>query len=143
VVVHSYIEARPYYVTLALNIVDTCIAKMNTNTGTLHTLQTRIKSGGGKCLRLNGVLVRLDHPVSFRLDDKQEVTILVVTNQLANLGGLPKSETVIVLNVGGYGTTQCVTLEALLHIVYSAFRSKSGDMAWRQLKKNIPIIRRR
>jgi hypothetical protein len=42
----------------------------------LQILQTRVELGGGKCPRLNGVLVRPDHSVSFRLED------LVIKSQL-------------------------------------------------------------
>jgi hypothetical protein len=58
---------------------------------------------------------------------RQEVTILIVTNQLANTRGLPKSEYLSVVNIGGYGTAPCVTIEPLIHIVHSVLRSRSED----------------
>jgi hypothetical protein len=69
-------DARPCHVTLAKNIVDMCIAEIDTCRGTLQILQTRVESGRDKCPRLNGVLVRPDHLVSFHLED------LVIKSQL-------------------------------------------------------------
>jgi hypothetical protein len=73
---------------------------------------------------------------------REEVRILVVTNQLANIVGLPKIETLTVVNIGCYGTAPYVTIKPLIHIVYSILRSRSEDTTWRQLKKNITIKRR-
>jgi hypothetical protein len=91
--------------------------------GTLQTLQTRVESGGGKCPNLNGVLVRPDHSVSLRLED-------------------PKSEALVVVNIGGDGAVPCVTIEPLIHTVHSILRGRSRDTTWRQLKNYIAIIRR-
>jgi hypothetical protein len=43
-----------------------------------------------------------------------EVTILVVTNQLANIEGLPKSEALAIVNIEDHGTAPCVTIELLI-----------------------------
>jgi hypothetical protein len=65
---------------------------------------------------------------------------LVVTNQLANIGGLSKSETMSVVNIGGDGTSPCITIKSLIHTIHSILRSRSGDTTWWQLKNNIAII---
>jgi hypothetical protein len=70
----------------------------------------------------------------------EEVTTLVVTNQLANTQGLPKSEALAIVNIGGDGAAPWVTIELLIHTVYSVLRDRSRDTTWWQLKNNIDII---
>jgi hypothetical protein len=64
----------------------------------------------------------------------EEVTTLVVTNQLANIHGLPKNEALAVVNIGGDGAAPCMTIELLIHTVHSVLRGISRDTTWRQLK---------
>jgi hypothetical protein len=72
----------------------------------------------------------------------EEVTTLVVTNQLANTQGLPKSKALIVVNIGGDGAVPSMTTEPLIHTVHSILRGRSRDLTWWQLKNNIAIIQR-
>jgi hypothetical protein len=67
---------------------------------------------------------------------REEVTILVVTNQLANIRRLSKSET---LTVVIYGMVPCVTIKPLIHTVHIILRNKSGGTTWQQLKKISPL----
>jgi hypothetical protein len=71
---------------------------------------------------------------------REEVTTLVVTNQLANTQGLPKSEALAVVNIGGNGAAPCVTIKPLIHTIHSVLRGRSRDTTWRQLKNNVTII---
>ena len=70
----------------------------------------------------------------------KKVTTLVVTNQLANTQGLPKSEALAVVNIGGDGAPPCVTIEPLIHTIHSILRDRCRDTTWWQLKNNITII---
>jgi hypothetical protein len=72
----------------------------------------------------------------------EEVTTLVVINQLANTQGFSKSEALVVVNIGGDGAAPCVTIEQLIHIVHSIFRGRSRDTTWQQFKNNVAIIQR-
>jgi hypothetical protein len=72
----------------------------------------------------------------------EEVTTLVVTNQLANIQGLPKSEALVVVNIRGDGAAPCVTIEPLIHTIHSILRGRNKDLTWWQLKNNVAIIRR-
>jgi hypothetical protein len=95
----------------------------------LQTLQTRVELGRYKCPSLNGVLLRPDHSVSFALrGSREEVTTLVVTNQLANTQGLPKSEALVVVNIGGDGAAPCVTIEPLIHTIHSILKGRIRDL---------------
>jgi hypothetical protein len=72
----------------------------------------------------------------------EEVTTLVITNQLANIQGFPKSEALVVVNIGGDNAVPCVTIEPLIHTVHSILRGRSRDLIWWQLKNSVTIIRR-
>jgi hypothetical protein len=105
----------------------------------LQSLQTRIESEGGQSPSLNGVLVLSLIALG---GSSEEVKTHVVTNQLANTQGLPKSEALVVVNIGGDGAAPCVTIEPLIHTVHSILRGRSRDLTWWQFKNNVSIIRR-
>jgi hypothetical protein len=53
---------------------------------------------------------------------------------MANTRALPKSEAMIVMNVGSNGAAPCVTIEPLIHTVHDVLRRRGGDTTRGQLK---------
>jgi hypothetical protein len=74
---------------------------------------------------------------------RHKVTILVIVIQMASIRGLPKSEAIIIMNVGSNGTAPCVTIKLLIHSVHAILRRRGRDTTRGQFKQNIAIEERR
>jgi hypothetical protein len=70
---------------------------------------------------------------------RQEIIVLVITYQLAKTRGLPKSESMIVMNVGHNSVAPCVIVKPLIHTIHVVHRRRGGSTSKGQLKKNIAI----
>ena len=101
----------------------------------MQTLQTRVELGRDKSPSFNGELIRPDHSVSLHLED------LTKKSQFLLSQVLPKSEALVVVNIGGDKTAPYVTIKLLIHTVHSVLIDRSRDMTWWQFKNKVAIIR--
>jgi hypothetical protein len=86
------------------------------------------------------VFIQPDHSVSFRLDDLKGSHISGCYKPNGQYRRT-KSETLIVVNIGGYGMAPCVTIEPLIRTIRIVFRSRRGDTLGSNSKKTSPLYK--